>query len=92
MNWYQQIAAQMAQAALDFIEADASTLEKDLAPFVTEGETAVVAAATKLNPLLGAAVSLAVDTLGNEVPAFEGDAVKWVEAVLEAFIAKMQGT
>jgi len=91
MTWYDQIEVEIAQAAVDFIKADATQLEKDLEPYVKSGEQSVINAAKKVSPLLGMAVEYAVNYLGKDLPKYEGDAVAWIEATIEAFIANKQG-
>lgn len=91
-KWVNEIEAEVAQAALNFVQSDSAALEQELAPYVAQGEVAVVNAAKKISPIAGFVVQEAVNYLGKDVPAFEGDAVKYIEAVLEAFIAKKQGS
>lgn len=91
-KWINEIEAELAQAALNFVQSDSAALEQELAPYVSQGEGAIVNAAKKISPVAGLLVQEAVNYLGKDVPAFEGDAVKWIEGVLEAFIAKKQGS
>lgn len=93
MSWFEQfiqkLEAGAASTLLALVKNDATALEAERAPLVTAGETDVVALANKVSPVLGAIVQSAVNALGSDVPKFEGNAVAWIEAVLEAFIAKV---
>jgi len=92
MGWLQELEVEGAEIALEYVEANATELEKELDPYIKQGEEDVLAAAEKVSPLLGAAVKIAINYLASDVPKYEGDAVKWIEATLSAFIAKVKQT
>jgi hypothetical protein len=77
--------------ALGFIKKDAEGIEDKLQPFIKQGETDIVALASKVSPFLGLVVQEAVAALGPEVPKYEGSAVAWLEATIQAWITKLGG-
>jgi hypothetical protein len=90
MDWkaiLKEIAQEGAKVVLQYGKAHKQELEKLLQPYIEEGEKNVVVLANKVSPWFGLAVQEAVAYLGPEVPVFEGNAIEWIIAVLEKFIA-----
>jgi hypothetical protein len=81
----------LVEFAISELQNDSAELEKDLAPYIGEGENAVVAALTKINPELGAFVQAALNSLTGEIPKYEGDAVGWLVKVLQAYVKQLGG-
>jgi hypothetical protein len=87
-SFFVELEIEGAKFVLSYIQANKDKFEQELAPFVKDGEVEIVALAKKVNPWVALAVEAAVKYLGPNVPKYEGDAVAWIEAALEAFIAK----
>ncbi len=86
-NWWIAIV----KFGITELQDDSANLEKDLQPYIQDGENAVVAALTKINPELGAFVQAALSSLAGEIPKYEGDAVAWIVAVLQAYVKQLGG-
>lgn len=92
MTFLQKLEVDAATWVLDYVKTHSAEIEKELAPYVAAGEKDIVALADKVNPILGAAVAIAVKYLGKDLPAYESDAVAWIEATLQAFITKVEAS
>ncbi|HEY1882933.1 MAG TPA: hypothetical protein VGG51_07830 [Candidatus Cybelea sp.] len=91
MNLWTQIEIYVLTLGISWLQGNAQQIEKDLAPYIQDGENAIIAAVSKLSPSLGALLQAALTALGPDLPKFEGDAVAWLVAVAQAYLKKLQG-
>ena len=91
MNLWKQIEVYILTFGVEWLQGNAQQIEADLAPYISGGEAAIVAAVGKFSPAFGALLQAALDSLGAELPKYEGDAVAWLIALGQAYIKKLKG-
>jgi hypothetical protein len=91
MNLWVQIQIYILTFGISWLQGNAQQIEADLAPYINDGEAALVAAVNKLSPMFGALLQAALNELGPEIPKLEGDGVAWLIALAQAYLKKLQG-